>query len=97
MALCPAHDDKNPSLSIAERNQKILLHCHAGCSIEAVLAKLGIEARDLFIDGSTHAPQIVKTYPYVDDKGAPLFEVVRLEPKGFRQRRPDGNGVGLGT
>ena len=32
-------------------------------------------------------PQIVKTYPYVDERGDLIFEVVRMEPKDFRQRR----------
>lgn len=36
--------------------------------------------------------RIVATYPYVDEAGALLFEVVRYDPKGFRQRRPDGAG-----
>jgi KaiC/GvpD/RAD55 family RecA-like ATPase len=36
--------------------------------------------------------RIVATYPYVDEAGALLFEVVRYEPKEFRQRRPDGAG-----
>lgn len=31
-ARCPIHDDQNPSLSIQEKNDKILIHCHAGCS-----------------------------------------------------------------
>ena len=39
-ALCPAHDDKNPSLSLNEINGKILFHCHAGCTQENVLEKL---------------------------------------------------------
>jgi 5S rRNA maturation endonuclease (ribonuclease M5) len=43
-----------------------------------------------------HKPQqrrrIVATYSYVDEHGAVLFEVVRYQPKDFRQRRPDGNG-----
>lgn len=34
----------------------------------------------------------VASYPYVDEAGALLFEVVRYEPKEFRQRRPDGAG-----
>ena len=34
----------------------------------------------------------VARYPYLDETGALLFEVVRLEPKTFRQRRPDGRG-----
>lgn len=37
-------------------------------------------------------PQISKTYDYQDATGGLLFQVVRFEPKDFRQRRPDGNG-----
>jgi len=41
MAHCPAHDDRNPSLSIRDGNNgKPLLHCFAGCSPEAVIAAL---------------------------------------------------------
>jgi hypothetical protein len=36
--------------------------------------------------------RIVATYPYRDEAGELLFEVVRREPKDFRQRRPDGAG-----
>ena len=35
-ALCPAHDDHHPSLSIAERDSKLLVHCHTGCDQQAV-------------------------------------------------------------
>lgn len=34
--------------------------------------------------------RIIKTYDYVDETGALLYQVCRLEPKSFRQRRPDG-------
>jgi len=34
--------------------------------------------------------RIVATYDYVDVTGELLFQVVRFEPKEFRQRRPDG-------
>lgn len=37
-------------------------------------------------------PTIVATYDYRDENGALLFQVVRFEPKDFRQRRPDGDG-----
>ena len=37
-------------------------------------------------------PKIVKTYNYADATGKLLFQVCRMEPKNFRQRRPDGNG-----
>jgi RecA-family ATPase len=36
--------------------------------------------------------RVVATYPYKDGDGALLYEVLRYEPKGFSQRRPDGNG-----
>ncbi len=36
--------------------------------------------------------RVVAAYPYHDEAGDLLFEVVRLEPKTFRQRRPDGLG-----
>jgi len=36
--------------------------------------------------------KIVATYPYTDEHGEILYEVCRLDPKSFRQRRPDGQG-----
>lgn len=35
---------------------------------------------------------IVKTYDYTDQDGKLLYQVCRLDPKDFRQRRPDGEG-----
>ncbi len=39
-ALCPAHEDRNPSLSITNKDGKILVRCHAGCSQESVINAL---------------------------------------------------------
>ncbi len=43
MTPCPAHDDHSPSLSISERDGRVLVHCFAGCSqadvIEALRAR----------------------------------------------------------
>jgi hypothetical protein len=50
-ARCPAHDDGNPSLSIREKDGRILLHCFAGCPVEAIVAALGLELRDLYPNG----------------------------------------------
>lgn len=47
-ACCPAHDDKNPSLSISEtENGHVLLNCFAGCSQEAIANSLGVSAGKL--------------------------------------------------
>src|SRR5262249_28779596 len=48
-------------------------------------------ARKTKNDGATPFT-IVVTYDYADESGAPLFQVVRLAPKTFRQRRPNGKG-----
>lgn len=49
MALCPAHDDGSPSLSLRElEDGRLLLHCFAGCGAADVLAAVGMELRDLY-------------------------------------------------
>lgn len=48
-ALCPAHHDKNPSLSIGVGDDgRVLLHCHAGCSPKAIIAAVRLTEADLF-------------------------------------------------
>jgi hypothetical protein len=100
-ALCPAHTDKNPSLSITEKHGQFLFYCHAnaGCTYEKILAAAGIKASDLSgRKGSKardsrngHGPgKIVATYQYRDASGVIVYEKVRMEPKDFRFRRPDG-------
>jgi len=50
MCQCPAHDDRNASLSIKATNDRILLHCFAGCEPEAVVEALGLRLTDLYYD-----------------------------------------------
>lgn len=49
MCRCPAHDDKTPSLSLTEKDGKILWKCFAGCSQQAV--KDALDARQLLEPG----------------------------------------------
>jgi putative DNA primase/helicase len=99
-AQCPAHADRSPSLSVKEgRDGRVVLHCHAGCAADAVVRALGLDMADLFPprddrrdDATPYKPTrpvLVKTYDYVDEHGALLYQVCRFDPKGFRQRRPD--------
>lgn len=99
-APCPAHDDKNPSLSISDgENGKVLVHCHAGCDQGAVVDAL--KRRNLWPEAEPKreraAPrekkQIIATYDYVDpETGEVRLQVVRYQPKDFRQRRPNEDG-----
>ncbi len=47
-AQCPAHDDRLPSLAITETDDKVLIHCFAGCSPVEVMDSVGLELGDLF-------------------------------------------------
>ena len=93
MVRCPAHADQGPSLAIKDGREGILLHCHAGCSTENVLSALNLTAPDLFpdkISSTSTSRTIIATYDYQDEDSRMLFQVLRYSPKGFAQRRPNG-------
>lgn len=100
---CPAHPDKNPSLSISEgRNGNVVLHCFAGCEVESVVKALGLEMTDLFAEDKPNLSvvasspmKLVKTYHYTDMNHKPLYEVRRYEPKTFRPYLPGASRAGL--
>lgn len=97
-ACCPAHDDNNPSLSIALADSgKVLLKCWSqNCSFEAIMKAIRSETLPPRRPDSTGVArtdrvkyQIVATYDYRDHSGKLLYQVVRFVPKTFRQRCPD--------
>lgn len=47
MALCPAHEDHNPSLSISAKDGITLIHCFAGCNPKEILDAVGLTFEDL--------------------------------------------------
>ena len=95
IARCPAHQDRNPSLKIDEAaDGKALLHCHAGCTTSSILGALGLTDTDLFPESAGQRREVA-VYTYHDETGTHLYDVVRFEPKTFRQRRP-GGAWGLG-
>jgi 5S rRNA maturation endonuclease (ribonuclease M5) len=60
-----------------------------------ICAAVGLKLADLFVakpKRNGHKKPIVATYDYTDESGAVLFQVVRFDPKDFRQRKPDGKG-----
>lgn len=96
-ALCPSHDDREPSLSIRLNSEsKVSIKCHAGCSDLAILERIGLTVRDLYPENvNGHAKRkkkVAKVYDYHDLGDNVIHQTVRYKPKDFRQRRPDGSG-----
>lgn len=98
-AQCPSHDDANgKSLAIGKLGTETIgIYCHAGCSTEAVMQAVGLPVSSLcpprpplrvYGGDSATGKKIVATYDYRDTDGTLLFQVVRYDPKDFRQRRP---------
>jgi len=91
LTLCPAHPDRNPSLSLKLAGDTLLWHCFAGCSQESVqraLQRLGLlEKRK-----PDKLGPIVAEYIYVDIDNNPVLRVTRHIPKDFRMWQPNRNG-----
>jgi DNA-binding transcriptional ArsR family regulator/uncharacterized protein (DUF983 family) len=89
-ALCPAHDDQRPSLAFTERDGRILVHCFAGCSVEAICNALGISVKDLRIDQDFERRI---TFEVRDPNGTLVALHERIERNGrktFIWKHPDG-------
>ena len=87
-AQCPAHDDGNPSLSVAPGTVRdVLLHCHAGCKPDDILAALNLQ----WTDFGEQRQEIEHAWQYHDEHGTLAYEVVRKPGKKYLQRRPVGN------
>lgn len=90
---CPAHDDKQASLTITKGRKCTLFHCHAGCTLEDVLSAAGLEKKDTFYDTEPKIPnwrayiesrekrRIEATYNYVSINGSYAFTKIRLSGK----------------
>ncbi|MBQ8125660.1 MAG: hypothetical protein IJ173_12705 [Kiritimatiellae bacterium] len=103
IARCPAHGDDNPSLSIARgEDGRTLMHCHAGCSCEAVVEALGLKMADLMPSNAKPNRTIkgrwgrwVCDYIYTDERGGVLYKSTRYVKddgkKTFIIKVPDAN------
>lgn len=93
IALCPCHNDHDPSLSLTEKNGKLLAHCGAKCNqydVWSTLCRLAGKAgkRNSSLPNrakektSRRYPRdsdCVATYPYYDEDGKLLYEKRRYE------------------
>ena len=90
---CPAHDDKQASLTVTKGRDSVLIHCHANCSTENVLLAAGLKMSDLFYQEkrtgsswqayieSREKKRIEAVYNYVSINGGYAFSKVRMQGK----------------
>lgn len=98
--ICPYHRDDKASLSISEGNDRILMHCHAGCDTKEILAAVGLKESDLFynekvgpektwrdklLDERQYKGKTIEAvYDYTDAKGKYLYSKIRFTGKVIR-------------
>jgi len=96
---CPAHADTNPSLHVKEKDGKILVHCFAGCTQDAVIEAL--RARGLWPeneDGDIGQPVgipfawkgkiLTDWWAYTDANGQVIGYVARYDGNGEKEVIP---------
>ena len=106
-AKCPFHEDGRNSFSVFQRGDMWFWKCHAGCGegdeVHYLQRKFAVDTAGAFakwkelagVNGNgskSGMSRVVARYDYTDEAGVLLFQVERTDPKGFRQRRPDGKG-----
>ena len=101
-ARCPAHEDREASLGIAETEDRILVTCRAGCVTPAVMSAMGLGLRDLYFDTQVGGPFVPReneeaevVYQYVNAAGQPVVEVHRFPGKKFLQKLAGSDEWGL--
>lgn len=80
-ALCPAHEDKRPSLSISEGSEgQVLLHCWVGCKAEAITAAIDLALSDLF--SNSEKPEVFSKEPtFTSENSRRLWQMARARMK----------------
>jgi hypothetical protein len=96
---CPMAQHKRYHRPVTIDTKTNLWHCNdcdrGGSVIDWVMIEKNVtaaEAMRLLGRGDNGSAKIAAMYDYTDESGKLLFQCVRFEPKGFKQRQPDGNG-----
>lgn len=90
---CPAHNDKQASLTVSMGKKCTLFYCHAGCTLDAILSAVGLEKKDTYYEQSIQTVdwrkyvekreqrKIEAVYNYVSFNGQYAFTKLRLAGK----------------
>lgn len=91
----PSHGgpDRHPSFSIDISKPAFFCHTEqVGGSFRDLAELLGVEWLDDRPSTVKPKKEIKAVYDYTDEAGKLIYQVVRYNPKGFSQRRPNGKG-----
>lgn len=108
--ICPAHNDREASLTVSKGDKGTVIYCHAGCETEKVLGAVGLSVKDLFEDDPIQSSgerwrayvegrenrRIEDVYRYVDLNGNYAFTRLRLSGKKFIYGIMDGDRFNYG-
>jgi putative DNA primase/helicase len=103
MGICDFHEETTPSMSLFRGQDGVWrFHCHgcgaSGDPIKYVQLKKGVsfpDAVELLTNEAKSAPPrpiATETYDYEDENGQLLYQVLRYQPKSFRQRMTTPQG-----
>lgn len=93
VARCPAHDDREPSMSISEgHNGKVLMSCHRGCEFNEILSALGLSYQQLNPSEPFEVDRVQRARDIWDNAG----DGVRHHPYAFRKRITEDFGARRG-
>lgn len=82
-ACCPAHDDNSPSLDIKDGDNKLLLHCYAGCDFADICEAVGVKQSETFLEKGQGLSKVNREQIELDKEIVWLFETLRTEKKAF--------------
>ena len=91
-AKCPAHNDRTASLTVTVKDspkdgrERIYFHCHAGCSNDAIMGRLGLKPVDLIVHpdppkGGEKTARKKKAAPPKEPSAPPPPEPPKAAPK----------------
>lgn len=90
-ACCPAHDDRNPSLFLADGNDGVALVCYAGCEYRAIATALEAKGAQLrasnsgIPDSHFQLGEYHQSWDYRDAGGRVIMRVCRWQQPGGRK------------
>lgn len=82
-AQCPAHEDREPSMTLTGAPGKVLVHCHVGCDNRNIVSVLGLTMADLYDNprggSSTYTPVAATSIAHLT-RDSPKAETPKTTP-----------------